>query len=131
MYMPETQRTTEVNKTTTEPGGAQVVQREVSQATPGAVLFKRSVWFILGVINALIALRFIFLLLGANRDAGFVDFIYTVTSPLVAPFAGIFGEPTYGQFMFDWSSVLAVIIYSLIAWGITKLATLTRPREEV
>lgn len=129
--MQETQRTTEVSKTATEPDGAQVVQREVSRTTSGAVIFKRFAWFIVGVINALIALRFIFLLLGANRDAGFVDFIYTVTSPLVAPFTGIFGEPTYGQFTFEWSSLLAIAIYSLVAWGIAKLATLTRPREVV
>ena len=129
--MQETQRTTEVDRTTTEPDGAQVVQREVSRTTPGAVIFKRFVWFVVGVINALIALRFIFLLLGANRDAGFVDFIYTVTSPLVAPFTGIFGEPMYGQLAFEWSSLLAIAIYSLIAWGIAKLATLTRPRETI
>lgn len=117
--MENEQQTTEVQTTTR------------SAQTPGVVVFQRIVWFIVGVINALIAIRFVLLLLGANRSAGFVDFIYGVTSVLVAPFTGIFGEPTYGKFMFDISSLLAIIIYSLIALGIVKLVTLSRPHQEV
>jgi hypothetical protein len=131
--MPETQETTEVRETSAQPGGAQVQRSSVSQTTrlSGVGVAQRIVWFIVGVIDALIAIRFILLLLGANRDAGFVDFIYGITGGLVAPFTGIFGQPTFGSFMFDWSSVLAVIVYTLIAWGVVKLITLTRPREEI
>jgi len=131
--MTETEQTTEVQETTTQPNGAQVEQRSVSRSTQtsGVVVAQRVIWFIAGVINALIAIRFILLLLGANQSAGFVDFIYGITAVLVAPFVGIFGQPTFGQFMFDWSSILAIVVYSLIAWGLTKLITLTRPREEV
>lgn len=131
--MPETQETTEVHETSARPDGAQVQRSSVSQTSraSGVGVAQRVVWFIVGVINALIAIRFILLLLGANRDAGFVDFIFSLTGGLVAPFTGIFGQPTYGQFTFEWSSVLAVIVYTLIAWGIVKLITLTRPREEI
>ena len=131
--MTETEQTTEVHETTTQPNGARVQQRSVTQSTQisGIVVAQRIIWFITGVINALIAIRFILLLLGANQSAGFVDFIYGVTGVLVAPFVGIFGQPTYGQFMFDWSSILAIAVYSLIAWGLAKLITLTRPHEEI
>ena len=83
------------------------------------------------MIDVLIAIRFVLLLLGANQSAGFVDFIYGFTGALVAPFVGIFGEPVYGHLLFEWSSVLAVVIYTLIAWAIVKLITLTRPQEEI
>lgn len=131
--MPETQQTTEVQKTTAQPDGTAVRQSEVSQVTQmsGVVVAQRVVWFVVGVVNVLIAIRFILLLLGANQSAGFVDFIYGVTSVFVAPFVGIFGEPTYGRFMFEWSSLLAIVVYSLIAWGIVKLLTLSRPHEEI
>ena len=131
--MAETQRTTEVQESTTQADGAQVQQRTVSTTTrsPGVVMAQRVIWFIVGVVNVLIAIRFVLLLLGANHSAGFVDFIYGITDVLVAPFVGIFGAPTYGRFMFAWSSVIAVVVYSLIAWGIVKLITLPRPQDEI
>ena len=131
--MPETQQTTEVEKSTTQPDGTAVRQSEVSTTTQmsGVVVAQRAVWFVVGVINTLLAIRFILLLLGANQGAGFVDFIYGITAALVLPFTGIFGEPTYGSFVFEWSSLLAIVVYSLIGWGVAKLLTLSRPHEEI
>jgi hypothetical protein len=131
--MSEVEQTTEVHETTTDPNGVQVQRQNISRSVQpsGVVVAQRFIWFIAGVIDALIAIRFVLLLLGANQSAGFVDFIYGITGVLVAPFVGIFGEPIYGQFMFEWSSVLAIIVYSLIAWGIVRLITLTRPQEEI
>ena len=131
--MAETEQTTEVHETTTQPNGVQVQQHDIRRTTQtsGVIVAQRIIWFIVGVIDALIAIRFVLLLLGANQSAGFVDFIYGVTGALVAPFVGIFGAPTYGQFTFEWSSILAVVVYSLIALGLAKLITLTRPQEEV
>lgn len=92
----------------------------------GAVVARRFVYWVGGFIIALIALRFIFLLLGANRGSGFVNFIYDLTSVLVAPFNGIFGEPTFGVSYFETSSLVAIIIYALVTIGIGKLLTLNR-----
>lgn len=132
--MQETQQTTEVEKTVaTDTEGNRVQQRTTTQVTktPGVVMAQRIIWFVVGLLNILLITRFILLLLGANNDAGFVTFIYNITAPFVAPFVGIFGEPTYGQFMIEWSSLLAIIVYSLIAWGIVKLITLANPRQEI
>ena len=41
--------------------------------------------FIFGAIEAVLGLRFIFLLLGANSATQFVSWIYSVSSPLVTP----------------------------------------------
>jgi hypothetical protein len=131
--MPESEQITEVRETSAQPDGTQVQRQNISRSTQvsGVVTAQRIVWFIVGIINVLIAIRFALLLLGANQSAGFVDFIYGITSVLVAPFVGIFGQPSYGEFVFDWSSLLAIAVYSLIAWGIVKLITLSRPREEI
>lgn len=97
----------------------------------GRIVAKRVVWYIAGVIIALLAIRVILLMLGANREAGFVDFIYAISGIFAAPFAGIFPAPTYGgQFFFDSASVVAIIVYALIAWGIAKLFTLGSPRAD-
>jgi uncharacterized protein YggT (Ycf19 family) len=79
------------------------------------------VYLIFGVVIALIAIRFVLLLLGANPNAGFTDFVYDVTGPLVAPFEGIFGAPDVETGVFDPASLVAIVVYSLIAWVVAKV----------
>lgn len=124
---------TEVRETTIQDGNTTVQRQTVASNSQvsSIVVAQRIVWFAIGLINIVIALRFIFLLLGANRGAGFTDFIYSASAPFVAPFVGIFGEPVYGESVFEVSSLLAIVIYTLIGWGITKLVTLARPQDEV
>jgi len=129
---PEKQET-EIRKTATKVGDTSIQKQTVATAvhTPGVVLAQRVVWFIVGFISVIIAIRFILLLLGANQSAGFTDFVYSFSNIFVAPFTGIFGQPTYGTSVFEISSLLAIVIYLLVGWGITKLLTIGRPREEV
>lgn len=131
--MQQDMQETEVRETTTQDGNATVQRQTVArrEETPGVVVAQRVIWFIAGLISVIIALRFVFLLLGANRGAGFTDFIYSLSAPFVAPFVGIFGEPIYGTSVFEVSSLLAIAIYLLIAWGIAKLFTIARPKDEV
>ena len=121
-------QTTEVRETetpTTDVRRETVVQED--RASTG-VLAQRIVWYVAGVISTLLALRFILFMLGANQGSGFVDFIYGISSVFAAPFAGIFPAPTYGQFFFDTASLVAMVVYALIAWGIAKLFTLGNSR---
>ena len=129
---PETQET-EVRKTTTTDGNATVQRQSVAhtEQTSGTVVAQRVIWFIAGLISVIVALRFVFLLLGANRGAGFTDFIYSLSAPFVSPFVGIFGEPAYGSSVFEVSSLLAIAVYLLIAWGVAKLFTISHPRDEI
>ena len=131
--MQEDTQETEVRETTTRDGDTTVQRQTVArrEETPGVVVAQRVVWYIAGLISIIIALRFVFLLLGANRGADFTDFVYSLSAPFVAPFVGIFGEPTYGTSVFEVSSLLAIVIYLLIAWGIAKLFTIARPKDEV
>ena len=41
------------------------------------------IWFVTGLLEACIALRVVFLLLEANPNTGFVNFIYSLTGPFV------------------------------------------------
>ena len=78
-------------------------------------------YLIFGVIVALIAIRFVLLLLGANPNAGFTDLVYSLTGPLVAPFEGIFGAPDVESGVFDPASLVAIVVYSLIGWVVAKV----------
>ncbi len=79
------------------------------------------VYLLFGVVIALIAIRFVLLLLGANPDAGFVSFVYSVTNPLVAPFEGIFGSPELDTGYFDAASLVAIPVYALLGWVVGKV----------
>jgi hypothetical protein len=87
----------------------------------------RVVWYVAGVLLVLLAFRFVFALLGANPANGFVNFIYTVSHPFVAPFFGIFSyNLRYGVSRFETFTLVAMAVYALIAYGIARLLTINR-----
>ncbi len=79
------------------------------------------VWYIVGLIEVLLAFRFVLKLLGANPAAGFSSLIYTVTHPLAYPFLSVFRFTQVAGSIFEWTTLLAAFVYWLIGWGITKM----------
>lgn len=81
--------------------------------------------FFFGVIEVLLGLRFLFRLMGANPRSGFVNMIYSMSAPLVMPFEGIFRQvSTTGMeaaAVFEPSTLVAMVVYAIIAWGIVQL----------
>ncbi|HEY4160768.1 MAG TPA: hypothetical protein VGM08_01775 [Candidatus Saccharimonadales bacterium] len=96
----------------------------------GRIVIASIVYAIGGFVEILIGLRFLLRLFGANPQNPFVLWIYHWSSPLVAPFAGIFGEsatvtgPGVVTFsVFDWAALTALIVYGLllvVLTGITR-----------
>lgn len=81
------------------------------------------VYFVLGVLEVILALRLIFRLLGANQDNGFITFLYSLSHVFVGAFNGIFNDQTIGnRGVFEVSTLIAMLVYALIAWGIVSLA---------
>ena len=123
----EIRETREVQTTDEQVGGTNVQRQTVSaeSSAPGSVVAQRVVWYIVGFIVALLSLRLILQLLGANQGNAFVDFVYGISGIFAAPFFGMFSyTPTYGVSYFEVSTLVAILIYSLIGWGIAKLFTL-------
>ena len=91
-------------------------------------LAARIVWYIAGILLVLLGLRFILTLLGANTTNGFANFIYNTSHPFVSPFFSLFNyhNYTYGTSRFEVYTLVAMLVYALIAWGIAKLVTLNR-----
>lgn len=95
------------------------------------VIFRSNqiIWYILGLIEILLGFRITLLALGANPSSGFTSLIYTITAPLAVPFQGILRtsvEPSTGA-VFEWSSIVAAIVYALIAVGIAQLMQFMKP----
>jgi hypothetical protein len=78
-------------------------------------------WYILGVIEILLAFRFVLKLLGANPEAGFASFIYAVTYIFAAPFLAVFGVTQVAGSILEWTTILAAFVYLVVAFGIVKL----------
>ncbi len=78
--------------------------------------------FVFGVLEALLLLRFFFRLLGANQANDFIAFLYGLSHGFVSPFNGIFNDHMLGSFgVFEVSTLIAMIVYALVAWGIIAL----------
>jgi uncharacterized protein YggT (Ycf19 family) len=108
-----------------------VADRTVYGPPPPAYNYRavQIAWFVIGLVSVLVALRFVLKLTGASPQAEFVAFIYGISSPLVAPFRGIFPDSGQGFFVYEPSSLVAVAVYLLLGWGIvTLIKILTSPR---
>ncbi len=79
------------------------------------------VWYILGVIEILLAFRFVLKLLGANPDAGFSSFVYGITYIFATPFLNVFRVSRVAGSTFEWTTLLAMFVYWVLAIGIIKL----------
>ncbi|MES2436537.1 MAG: YggT family protein [Patescibacteria group bacterium] len=85
------------------------------------------VWYILNVLEALLLFRFVLKLLGANAAAGFTSFIYSLSYPFVAPFLNVFRVSKVAGSTFEWTTLLAMFVYWLIAWAIVRLIVMNKP----
>ena len=79
------------------------------------------VGFVVGVVDIFIAARFLGKLLGASSQSAFVHFIYQVSGPLVGPFTGIFGDSGNRTNTFETASLVAMVVYAVIGWGLVVL----------
>ena len=132
--MNEEKQSVERVSTTKDVGDTRVERQEVQQNTTvsGRVMLSRFIWFIVGVITTLLAIRMLLMLLASNQGNGFVDFVYALSGVFAAPFFGVFGyEPSYGNSVFEVSTLVAILVYLLLGWGIVKLINISSPTGEV
>lgn len=85
------------------------------------------VWFILGIIEILLGFRITLKALGANPFGTFVSLIYTLSTPFAIPFQGIIPTTVSGNTVFEWSTMIAAVVYLCLAWGIIHFFSLMKP----
>lgn len=74
----------------------------------------RVITLVFTVIEVLLLIRFVLKLLSANADQALVSLIYGVTDPLIAPFRGIFAQPS-GTPVVEIATLLAIVFFVLLA----------------
>lgn len=83
------------------------------------------VYFIFGILEILMVSRLLLKLTGANSSSAFAGLVYGLTGVFIIPFQNIFrtgvtrvAETTS---VFEPSTLVAILVYSVLAWGIVKL----------
>jgi len=91
------------------------------------------VWLFLGILEGLLALRFVLKLIAANPDSPITVFIYGLTGIFLLPFTGLTVTPTAGGMVLEIPTMIAMLVYGLVAWGIERLIWVIfyRPRGPV
>ena len=89
-----------------------------------AFKWQQGIYLLFGVIEVVLAFRFVLRLFGANAQAGFAQLVYGATAPLVAPFQGLFGTVQSEGSVLESATLVALIVYALVAWLIVKVASL-------
>ena len=85
---------------------------------------RQAIYLVFGIIEGLIAIRFILRALGANPSSAFAQFIYGVTDPFLAPFAGLFRPLAIDGGVLEWHALVAIVVYMLLAWVLAKVVWL-------
>ena len=80
--------------------------------------------FFFTVLEGLIGLRIVLKFIDANAKNAFASFIYNITALFVAPFAGLVGNPAVGGNVLEITSLVALIVYALIAAVLIRLVWL-------
>ena len=79
------------------------------------------VWLLLGLLETVIGLRVIFKLIAVNGANSFAALLYNVTNLFVAPFTSLVKAPASGGMVLEISSIIAMVVYLLIAWGLERI----------
>ncbi|RYL95656.1 YggT family protein [Sporolactobacillus sp. THM7-4] len=76
-------------------------------------------------IQIIIGLDILLQVFGAN-ETPFVKLINSLSEPILQPFAGIFQPVMIDGHTLDLSAVFALIVYSVIGFGIQKILSLLK-----
>jgi hypothetical protein len=77
----------------------------------------------------LLGLRVLLLLIGANPENGFTQFIQAITFIPAAPFAGITPAWFSGNTVFEVSTIIAMMVYWLAAWIFVRVIPIAMDRQ--
>jgi len=79
------------------------------------------IWLLFGALEALIGIRVILKLIGANPANAFTALVYQLSELFLWPFRNLIVNPAFGNSVLEITSLIAMIVYPLIGWAIVRL----------
>lgn len=110
--------------------GNPILTTQVKAGASNRETIEYAIYFIFGFLEILLAIRLLLKLAGANTVSGFVRFIYGITGIFVLPFQGIFRQAYASGSILEPSTIVAIFVYMLIAWGIVKLVRISSGEKQ-
>lgn len=111
-----------------------VMATQVKTAATNLQTIEYLIYFFFGLLQILLVFRLIFKLTGASASSAFINFIYGVTGLFILPFEGIFtGGTSRGletTSVFEPETLVALVVYALLAWGIVKLVRILSGEQQ-
>jgi len=111
--------------TTQNEGPKEAVTTETKRIATSSQTIEYLIYFFFGALEILLAFRLILKLMGASIASGFVGLIYGLTGIFILPFEGIFrrgfSQGVETTSVLEPSTLVAIIVYAVLAWGIVKL----------
>lgn len=128
---------TEIVKETITSEGSNISPTANTSAKRGATssqTVEYLIYFLFGILEALLAFRLVFKLAGASLSSAFVGLIYGLTGIFILPFEGIFRRGfTQGietTSVLEPSTLVAIIVCAVLAWGIVKLVRILSGKQQ-
>ena len=119
----------EQSVTTENQGPKAAVTTETKRVATGTQTIEYLIYFFLGLLEVLLAFRLVLKLTGASLASAFVRIIYGLTGIFIMPFEGIFrrgfSQGIETTSVLEPSTVVAIIVYAVLAWGIVRLIRIT------
>jgi hypothetical protein len=84
-------------------------------------IVKALIHFVLGIIQFLLAIRFILVFFSVSNKGQFVSWIYEKSAPIVSPLGNIFKDWKLGSFIVSFNTLFALIVYSLAGYLILQI----------
>ncbi len=85
----------------------------------------------IGIVEVFLGVRFLFRLLGANPNNGFVSWLYEVSGQLLEPFRGIFPvEAVEPGYVLEFSTLFAMVAYGLLGFLVLTLVDALLPDDK-
>lgn len=92
------------------------------------------IYFFFGALEILLAFRLVLKLMGASVSSAFVSMIYGLSGLFILPFEGIFrrgfSQGIETTSVLEPSTLVAVIVYAILAWGIVKLVRISSGKQQ-
>ncbi|AFY33631.1 YggT family protein [Calothrix sp. PCC 7507] len=96
---------------------------ETARRSTAFIWIVNSIFWLAGMLEILLGIRFLLRLLGANPKNEFAQLINNLSAPFVAPFSTLFISPTSdgGANIFDINIVIAIVAYALLSYLVVSL----------
>ena len=79
------------------------------------------IWLLFGGLEALLGIRVILMLIGANPGNWFTAFVYQLSELFLWPFQNLIANPTFQNMTLEVTSIIAMIVYAMLGWIIVRL----------